>query len=136
MNAASGATEGMNTVSNRIKIGPFWDRAEFDVEARVVKRRFRTVARFDEVKQLRLKEFVNTYEQEQLLNKHPDVEKQPRTAELYVDTKEGRSVLLGVADQAGLLLAQTQEAATAMGVPVVMERSDLAIGQERIHRLT
>jgi hypothetical protein len=97
-----------------------------DPKARVVKVRFRPVCRFDDVKQLRLVEYFNALEEEQLLNRNPDVQKQRRGAELYADLKSGGQVRLAALDQAGLLLQQAMAIAEAMGgVQVVSQRSHL-----------
>ena len=114
-------------MSNEIKFGPLWDRTVFDPEGKVIRYRLRTLARFDEVKQLRVLEFITRTEEEQLLNMHPEVQKDRRPAELWVDTKDGRSLRAGEAEQAGLLLATVAEAARQMGVPLQSERSLLAI---------
>jgi hypothetical protein len=113
-------------MSDLIKIGPLWNRTVFDPSGRVIKYRMRSVARFDDVKSLRLREFITQVEEEQLLNAHPEVQKDRRSAELWVDTKDGRSVRAGESEQAGLLLSALSEAARLMGVPIISERSLIA----------
>jgi hypothetical protein len=113
-------------MSDVIKIGPLWNRTVFDPSGRVIKYRMRSVARFDDVKSLRLREFITQVEEEQLLNAHPEVQKDRRSAELWVDTKDGRSVRAGESEQAGLLLSALSEAARLMGVPIISERSLIA----------
>ena len=54
---------------------------------------------------------------------HPEVQKDRRGAELWVDIKDGRSVRLASFDTAGLLLATVAEAARQMGVPLESERA-------------
>jgi hypothetical protein len=105
-----------------VKFGPLFDRAVFDGDARSIKHRLRTIGRFEDVKQLRLREYINPIEEEQLLNKHPEVQKQPRGAELWVDFKEGRPARVATAEQAGLLLMAAGDAAALVGVPLVSER--------------
>jgi hypothetical protein len=105
-----------------VKFGPLFDRAVFDGDSRIIKHRLRTVARFDDVKQLRLREYINPLEEEQLLNMHPEVQKQPRGAELWVDFNGGRSARVATADQAGLLLMAAGDAAALVGVPLISER--------------
>lgn len=113
-------------MSDVIKIGPPWGTV-VDAKARVVKYRLRPVCRFDEVKQLRVREYFSTLEEEQLLNRNPAVQKSHRDAELYADTKDGRAVLIATLDQAGLLLDRTMEIARLLGgVPVLTERTHLA----------
>jgi len=106
-----------------VKVGPPWSRAVFDGAARAVKFRFRSVGRFEDVKQLRLREYINPFEEEQLLNSHPEVQKAPRSAELWLDLKDGRGIHVGSAVQAGLLLMDASSAAALMGVPIVSERT-------------
>ena len=113
-------------MSKAIKWGPLWDRTVFDPQSRVVKHRL-TRIRFDDVKQLRVREYIDLFEEEQLLNIHPEVQKAPRAAELWVDTKDGRERLVGKAERAGLLLASMGEAAGLIGVPLTSERSMLAV---------
>ena len=113
-------------ISNEIKFGPLWSRTVFDPVGRVIRYRMRTLARFDEVKQLRVFEFITRTEEEQLLNLHPEVQKDRRPAELWVDTKDGRSLRAGEAEQAGLLLSTVADAARQLGVPVQSERSLIA----------
>jgi hypothetical protein len=113
-----------NVSDDAIKIGPAWGTV-VDGRAKVVKRRFRPVCRFDEVKQLRLREYYSAEEEEKLLNLNPAVQKTPRDAELYADTKDGRAVLIATLDQAGLLLDQAMRIGRMMGVPVQNERKHL-----------
>ncbi|HEY8206730.1 MAG TPA: hypothetical protein VIG99_04565 [Myxococcaceae bacterium] len=113
-------------MSNVIKFGPRLGGTVVDAGSRAVKFRFRTVCRLDEVKQLRLREYFSQLEEEQFLNRNPAVQKSQRDAELYAETKDGRSVLIGVLDQAGLLLDHAVEIARVAGqVPVVTERVHL-----------
>lgn len=107
-----------------IKIGPPWGTV-VDARAKVVKYRLRAACRFDEVKQLRLREYYSQVEEEQLLNRNPAVQKTHRDAELYADTKDGRAVLIATLDQAGLLLDQAMRIGQLMGVPVLNERTHL-----------
>jgi hypothetical protein len=109
-----------------VKIGPLWNRAVFDPAGRVVKRRGRTVCTFDQVKGLVMREYIARDEEEQLLNAHPEVQKRPRDAELWIETKDGRRVLVTSLDSAGLLLERATEAAAFFGVPVVTERTLIA----------
>jgi hypothetical protein len=110
-------------VSDVIKFGPRLGGTVVDTKGRSVKFRFRSVCRLDDVKLLRLREYFSAVEEEQLLNRNPAVQKSPRDAELYAETKEGRTVLIGTLDQAGLLLDRAMEIAQAAGqVPVVTER--------------
>ncbi len=118
-------------MTEAIKLGPLWDRTVFDPSARVIKYRMRSVARYDDVKQLRLREYITRVEEEQLLNAHPEVQKDRRPAELWIDTKDGRSIRAGESEQAGLLLAELAEPARQLGVPIVSERSLLAITEGR-----
>ena len=116
-------------MSDVIKIGPPWGTV-VDLLSRVVKYRLRSVCRLDEVKQLRLREYYSQHEEEQLLNRNPAVQKAPRDAELYAETKDGRTVLIATLDQAGLLLDRAMEIASAAGqVPVHTERVHLQPGQ-------
>jgi hypothetical protein len=112
-------------MSQAVKLGPLWNRTVFSPDARAVKRMGRTLCRFDEVRQLRLTEFFAAYEEEQLLNVHPDVEKSQREAELWADLKDGRAALLGTLESGGLLLASASAAAKLIGVPLVSERKHL-----------
>jgi hypothetical protein len=105
-----------------VKLGPLFDRAVFDGDARIIKHRLRTVGRFEDVKQLRLREYISPLEEEQLLNAHPDVEKARRDAELWVDFKDGNPSRVATAEQAGLLLMSAGDAAALVGVPLVSER--------------
>ncbi len=114
-------------MSNAIKFGPLWNRTEFDPTGRVIKYRLRSIARYDDVKQLRVREFITRTEEEQLLNMHPEVQKDRRPAELWVDLKDGNSVRAGEMEQAGLMLASISEAAQQIGVSIISERSTLAI---------
>jgi hypothetical protein len=123
-------------MSEVIKLGPFWNRAVFDPDARVVKYRGRTVCRFDEIKQLRVREYINRHEEEQLLNANVEVQKMPRDAELWVDTKDGRSARVATMDQAGLLLAAVSELAGKAGVPITTERTLIAASSEKAPRAT
>jgi hypothetical protein len=105
-----------------VKLGPLFDRAVFDGDSRTIKHRLRTVGRFEDVKQLRLREYISPLEEEQLLNAHPDVEKARRDAELWVDFKDGDPSRVATAVQAGLLLMSAGDAAALVGVPLVSER--------------
>jgi hypothetical protein len=112
----------VSDASQTVRIGPPWG-AVADPEAKVVKRMFRPVCRFDEVKQLRVREYFDQEEEEQLLDRNPDVQKRPRQAELYADTTDGRAVWIADLDQAGLLLDRAAAMAGLMGgVPVLAER--------------
>ena len=117
-------------MSDLIKFGPRLGGTVVDFGSRTVKFRFRVVVKLDEVKQLRLREYFSADEEEQLLNRNPAVQKAPRDAELYADTKDGRAVLLGTLDQAGLLLDRAMEIALAAGkVPVLTERVHIEQGR-------
>jgi len=109
-----------------IKLGPLWNRTLFDPANKQVKRRGRTICRFEEIKALRIREYINRDEEEQLLNLHPEVQKAPRDAELWIDTKDGRSLCVATLDRAGLLLQQAAEIAQHVNVPVQTERSLIA----------
>jgi hypothetical protein len=111
-----------------VKMGPLWDRAVFDSEARAVKHRMRTVARFEDVKALRLLEYIAPFEEEQLLNAHPEVEKERRSVELWLDLKDDRSIRVATAPQGGLLLVGANDAGRMIGVPVVSERKRIDAG--------
>jgi hypothetical protein len=116
-------------VTDVIKIGPPWGTVVNPL-TRVVKYRFRTVCKLDDLKQLRLREYISRDEEEQLLDHNPPVQKTHRDAELYGETKDGRTVLIGALDQAGLLLDQAMLIAQAAGrIPVQTERVHLAPGQ-------
>ncbi len=112
-------------MSESIKIGPLWNRTVFSADARAVKRMGRTLCRFDELRQLRVLEYIAAYEEEQLLNAHPEVEKAQRESELWGDLKDGRAVLLAKEERGGLLLAAATGGAKLAGVPVVTERKHL-----------
>jgi hypothetical protein len=113
-------------VSDVIKFGPRLGGTVVDAKARSVKYRFRPVVKLDDVKQLRLREYFSSHEEEQLLNLNPAVQKSRRDAELYAETRDGRTVLIGTLDQAGLLLDRAMEIAQVAGkVPVVTERVHL-----------
>jgi hypothetical protein len=105
-----------------VKLGPIWNRVVFDGDTRTVKRRMRTVCHFEQVKQLRLLEYIAPLEEEQLLNIHPEIQKAPRDAELWVDLKPEGSAKVGAAEQAGRLLVEAGDAAALVGVPLVSER--------------
>jgi hypothetical protein len=109
-----------------IKLGPLWDRTLFDLERRQVRRRFRTVCHFDEIEALRVREYINRDEEEQLLNLHPEVQKAPRDAELWIEMKDGRSLCVASLDRAGLLLQQAAEIGQQINVPVQTERRLIA----------
>jgi len=110
-------------VSDVIKFGPRLGGTVVNLSKRSVKYRFRAACSLDEVKQLRVREYFSAIEEEQLLNRNPAVQKSPRDAELYAETKDGRTVLIGTLDQAGLLLDLAMEIALAAGrVPVQTER--------------
>lgn len=115
-------------MSETIKIGPLWNRTVFDPKGRTIKFRLRTVARYDDVKQLRMREYIAFIEEEQGRTVHPEVQTAPRNAELWIDTRDGRSVLAAELDQAGLLLASAAEAARQLGVPLVTERTVVEAG--------
>src|SRR5438309_4600062 len=113
-------------MSDAIKLGPLWNRTVFDPDARVIKYRMRSVARWDDVKRLRVREIITRLEEEQLLNVHPEVQKDRRPAELWVDLKDGSSVRAGEGEQAGLLLSSVAVAARLMRVPLQSERTLIA----------
>ncbi len=115
-------------MTSPIKLGPLWDRSVFDPKARRIKRRMRTVCRFEDVERLRLREYFNRDEEEQLFNLHPEVQKKPRDAELWVDRKDGTSACVATLDRAGLLLEYASEVAGWIGVPITTER--VAIGKD------
>ena len=104
-----------------VKVGPPWDRAVFDGTARKLKYRFKSYG-FEQILQLRLREYIAPFEEEQLLNLHPEVQKAPRGAELWVDFTDKRALRVGKAEQAGLLLMDAAEAARTAGVPMISER--------------
>lgn len=110
-------------MSDPIKFGPMWNRAVIDPNARAVKFRGRTICRFEDVAGLRLVELITSFEEEQLLNKHPDVEKQPREAELWVDAKSGAQHRIASAESTGLLLEDAVRAATELNVPLKTQRA-------------
>ncbi len=112
-------------MSQAVKIGPLWNRTVVSADARAVKRMGRTLCRFEDVKQLRVAEIYSAYEEEQLLNAHPEVEKAERETELYADLRDGGAVLLATMERGGLLLAAASDAAKLIGVPVVSERRHL-----------
>lgn len=114
-------------MTSPIKLGPLWNRSVFDPNRRCIKRGMRTVCRFEEVERLRLREYFNREEEEQLFNLHPEVQKKPRDAELWVDRKDGTSTCAATLDRAGLLLQYASEVADWMGVPISTER--VAIGK-------
>jgi len=117
-------------VSDLIKFGPRLGGTVVDLGSRTVKYRFRPVVKLDEVKQLTLREYFSQLEEEQLLNLNPAVQKAPRDAELYAVTKDGRTLLIGTLDQAGLLLDRAMEIALAAGkVPVLTERVHIEQGR-------
>jgi hypothetical protein len=115
-------------MTSPIKLGPLWNRSVFDPNARRIKRGLRTVCRFEEVERLRLREYFNPEEEEQLFNLHPEVQKRPRDAELWIDRKDGKSVCAATLDRAGLLLQYASEVAGWIGVPISTER--VAIGKD------
>lgn len=112
-----------------VKIGPLWNRAVIDPANRVVKQRGRKVCSFEEIQGLVLREYIARDEEEQLLNVHPEVQKRPRDAELWLQTKDGGRRFLVSLDRAGLLLQFANEAATLIGVSVQTERSLVAPNQ-------
>jgi hypothetical protein len=114
------------TLNGAIKIGPLWNRAVFDPTTRAVKRRGRKMCSFEEVKGLFLREYITRDEEEQLLNAHPEVQKYPRDAELWIETKDGTRRLVASLDRAGLLLKFANQAAALIGVPVETERTLIA----------
>ena len=77
-----------------------------------------------------MREYIDLFEEEQQLDIHPEVQKAPRAAELWVDTKDGHEVRVGKAEQAGLLLASVGQAAQLIGVPLTasIDRSRLTFG--------
>jgi hypothetical protein len=105
-----------------IKIGNPLERVVFDGGKRAVRYKFLKSIPYDQVKQIRLCEVITAYEQEQLLNLHPEVEKEIRDAELWLDLKNGQKEHLGTYEQAGLLLSQVAEAARQMNVQIISER--------------
>jgi hypothetical protein len=109
-------------MGNAVKLGPLWNRVTFDAAAGVVKHRGRTVARFDEIAALKVVEYIATYEQEQLLNLHPEVQKSPRNAELWLELKSGKQVMTTSMEQAGLLLAAVAPLTGSWKVPIKTER--------------
>ncbi len=111
-----------------IKIGPLWNRTVFDATSRLVKHRGRRICSFDEVKGLVLREYIARDEEEQLLNLHPEVQKLPRDAELWLEIKGGPRRLVATLDRAGLLLKLANDAAGLLGVPVQTERTLIAPG--------
>src|SRR5262249_48399268 len=113
-----------------IKFGPLWNRVVLNPSQKLIRRRGRTLCKFEEVTGMRLREYINRDEVEQLLNLHPDVQKRHRDAELWVDTRNG-SLCLEVLDQAGLLLEKGAEAAQLMGVPISTERVQLVTASRR-----
>jgi hypothetical protein len=113
-------------MSDAIKIGPLWNRTVFDPSARTIKFRMRPVARWDEVKQFRIRELITIHEEEQLLNAHPDVQKDRRPAELWLDLKDGKAVQAGESEGAGLLLAALSDVSRQLGVPIMSERKKVA----------
>ncbi|MGQ0503830.1 MAG: hypothetical protein ACT4TC_00770 [Myxococcaceae bacterium] len=112
-------------MSDTVKLGPLWNRTTVSPSARVIKRMGRTLCRFEELKQLRLTEYIAPFEEEQLLNAHPEVEKAARAAELWADLKDGRALLVFTLDQGGLLLSLASQVSTATGAPLVTERKHL-----------
>src|SRR6266849_6462584 len=119
-------------MSENIRIGPLWNRTVFDARARAVKRRGLSLAQFDDIKSLRVRETINRDEEEQLHNAHPDVQKKPREAELWAEMKSGQTLLLASLDRAGLLLQQASQAARLLSVPISTERA--LIGQDHPNR--
>jgi hypothetical protein len=107
---------------SKVKVGPLWNRAVFDGEGRKLKYRFRSLG-FEQILRLRLREYIAPFEEEQLLNAHPEVQKMPRGAELWVDTTDKRSLRVATAEQAGLLLMAASDAAKLVGVPMIAERT-------------
>ena len=105
-----------------VKIGPLWNRAVIDPANRVVKQRGRKICSFEDVQGLVLREYIARDEEEQLHNVHPEVQKLPRDAELWVQTKDGGRRCLASLDRAGLLLQFANEAAALIGVSVQTER--------------
>ncbi len=109
-----------------VKIGPLWNRAVIDPANRVVKQRGRKICSFEDVQGLVLREYIARDEEEQLLNIHPEVQKLPRDAELWLQTKDGSRRFLVSLDRAGLLLQLANEAAELIGVSVQTERALVA----------
>ncbi len=116
-------------VNGAIKIGPLWNRTVFDATSRLVKNRGRRICSFDEVKGLVLREYIARDEEEQLFNLHPEVQKRPRDAELWVEIKDGPRRLVATLDRAGVLLKLAHDAAGLLGVPVQAERTLIAPGE-------
>jgi hypothetical protein len=54
------------------------------------------------------------------------VQKAPRDAELWIETKDGRSLCVASLDRAGLLLQQVAEIGQQINVPVQTERTLIA----------
>ena len=113
-----------------IQIGPLWNRSVFDPKQRVLKHRGRKICRFDEIEGLVLREYIARDEEEQLLNAHPEVQKRPREAELWVETKGGSRHLVATLDRAGLLMDFAHQAAALLGVPVQAERTLIAPAEQ------
>ena len=107
----------------KLKLGPPWARTVIDPGSRTIKFGLRTKVPFDQVKRLRVREYFTHYEEYELLNANPPVEKAPRPAELWADTSDGKQVKVGELDQAGLLLSVAADAARLLGVPVETERT-------------
>jgi len=108
-------------MGNAVKLGPLWNRVVFDADGRVVKLRGKKV-RFEEVVALKVVEYIATYEEEQLLNLHPEVQKAHRNAELWLELRDGKEVLATSMEQAGLLLNAVTPATATLKVPIKTER--------------
>ncbi len=114
-----------------MKIGPPWNRTVFDPANRRVRHRDHwnwagRTCNFDDIRGLVVREYIARDEEEQLLNIHPEVQKRPRDAELWVEMKDGSRWFAASLDRAGLLLEFAHQAAALIGVPVQAERTLIA----------
>lgn len=116
--------------------GPPWRRLVIDARRGLIRAGFRRKVKLDDVRSLQVLEHVNAFEVDQLLNLHPDVQKQPRAAELWAELKSGERVLLGEAPQAGLLIHALAPLAAARQLPLVTERGGPVHGSERAPKAT
>jgi hypothetical protein len=110
-------------------MGPFFGRIVFNLKKRKVKRRGRTLARFEDVARFRLVEYLTPYEE--LMGINPEVQKRPRPAELWLDLKDGTSHLLLESEQAGLLLAEVGPVTGEAGLPLESVRLPLGGPSDR-----
>jgi hypothetical protein len=115
-------------MSEVIQFGPLWSRTVFDGNRRVIRYpgKMPLASRkvpFDQVQQIRVREYITRVEEEQLVNANPEVQKDRRGAELWIDLKDGQSLCAGEHEQAGLLLTSVAEVANKAGIPVVAERT-------------